>query len=351
MFSLVKQGTKLQNFHHFGCPVYVLDHNLQAGRRSGMKWKDRVRLGINLGFSPQHAKSVHLVLSLTSGCVLPQFHCTFNSNFETLKDYSVPESLWQEKAHFVVKNNMQRGQESNKDKSMTTNDLPNNESYEPDRQNEDELDIQIAPQDEIEPPQQQSIIETDESQGQNSGNRRSNRVRRMPIRYKDYVMGNQTTLHNENTHIEGEVLNQPIIKDVIALKSITDPDTMYLWQARKEPDFHKFMEAMQNEIDEHTKGGHWKIMRKEAIPSDATVLPAVWSMKRKRRIADREVYKWKARLNIDGSRQVQGVHYQDTYSPVVSWSTTCFFLIHALLNGWHTTQIDYVMAFPQAPVE
>jgi hypothetical protein len=56
MFSLVKQGTKLQNFHHFGCPVYVLDHNLQAGRRSGMKWKDRVRLGVNLGFSPQHAK-------------------------------------------------------------------------------------------------------------------------------------------------------------------------------------------------------------------------------------------------------------------------------------------------------
>ncbi len=35
----------------------------------------------------------------------------------------------------------------------------------------------------------------------------------------------------------------------------------------------------------------------------------------------------------------------------MSWATTRFFLIHALLNGWYTRQIDYVMAFPQAPVE
>ncbi len=74
-------------------------------------------------------------------------------------------------------------------------------------------------------------------------------------------------------------------------------------------------------------------------------------MKRKRRISDRQVYKWKARINIDGSKQVHGIHYQETYSPVVSWCTTRFFLIHALLNWWYTKQIDYVMAFPQAPVE
>jgi hypothetical protein len=40
-----------------------------------------------------------------------------------------------------------------------------------------------------------------------------------------------------------------------------------------------------------------------------------------------------------------------TYSPAVAWSTTRFFFIQALLNGWHMRQIDYVMAYPQAPVE
>jgi hypothetical protein len=40
-----------------------------------------------------------------------------------------------------------------------------------------------------------------------------------------------------------------------------DPDTLYLWEARKEKGFPKFLEAMQTEIDDHTKEGHWKLVR------------------------------------------------------------------------------------------
>jgi hypothetical protein len=74
-------------------------------------------------------------------------------------------------------------------------------------------------------------------------------------------------------------------------------------------------------------------------------------MKRKRRIAIREVYKWKARLTVDGSKQKYGIHYDETYSPVVQWSSTRFFLIQALLNNWYTHQIDFFLANAQAPVE
>jgi hypothetical protein len=74
-------------------------------------------------------------------------------------------------------------------------------------------------------------------------------------------MGKQSISHTNNTYIEGEVINPPTVLDVLAQKSIANPDTLYLWQARKEPDFLKFMEAMQKEIDDHTKGGHWKIMK------------------------------------------------------------------------------------------
>jgi hypothetical protein len=88
-----------------------------------MKWKERVRIEVNLGFSPQHAKSVHLILSLTSGCVSPQFHCTFDSSFEMLKEYSVPESLWQEKAHFVIKNKTQREERSDKTTMPEPNEM------------------------------------------------------------------------------------------------------------------------------------------------------------------------------------------------------------------------------------
>jgi hypothetical protein len=314
LFSSTTLNKRLNQFYHFGCPVYVLDHNLQSGKRSGMKWRDRVRVSVNLGFSPQHAKTVHLVLSLTSGCVSPQFHCTFDSNFETLKEYEIPLSLWQEKAHFVSKENRHDESQVTASTSSERGEI-GQESGESrtDNTNEEITDTIIHTPEELEPPlQQEPLTTTNAVERQDPGIRRSNRNRRLPNKFKDYVMGNQSTVDTDNTCIHGEIANPPVIPDIIAHKSVTDPDTLYLWQARKEPDFPQFMEAMQQEIDAHTKGGHWEIIRRSYIPNTATVLPAVWSMKRKRRISDRQVYKWKARLNIDGSRQIQGLHYQDT---------------------------------------
>ena len=74
-------------------------------------------------------------------------------------------------------------------------------------------------------------------------------------------------------------------------------------------------------------------------------------MKRKQRITTREVYKWKACLTIDGSKQQYGLHYDQTYSPVVMWATTRFFLIQSVLHGWYSRQLDFFMAYTQAPVE
>jgi len=74
-------------------------------------------------------------------------------------------------------------------------------------------------------------------------------------------------------------------------------------------------------------------------------------MKRKRDIRTREIKKYKARLNIDGSRMKVGEHYDFSYSPVASWTSVKLLLALTALKGWHTQQIDYVLAFPQAPVE
>jgi hypothetical protein len=63
------------------------------------------------------------------------------------------------------------------------------------------------------------------------------------------------------------------------------------------------------------------------------------------------MYQWKARINIIGSKQVQGIHQSQMYSPIVAWPTTRFFSIQSLIHGWYTKQLDFVMAFPQAKVE
>ena len=47
----------------------------------------------------------------------------------------------------------------------------------------------------------------------------------------------------------------------------------------------------------------------------------------------------------------QGEHYDLTYAPVVNWTSIRLLLSLVMVHSWHTQQLDYVAAFPQAPVE
>jgi hypothetical protein len=40
-------------------------------------------------------------------------------------------------------------------------------------------------------------------------------------------------------------------------------------------------------------------------------------MKRKRKPSTGEISKYKARMNVDGSKMIKGLHYEETYAPVV----------------------------------
>ena len=73
-------------------------------------------------------------------------------------------------------------------------------------------------------------------------------------------------------------------------------------------------------------------------------------MKRKRDIKTREVKKYKARLNLDGSRMKKGIHFDKSYAPVVRWNSIRTLLILSAKLVCYTWQIDYVSAYPQAPI-
>ena len=126
---------------------------------------------------------------------------------------------------------------------------------------------------------------------------------------------------------------------------------MYYHQAMKQPDREKFIEAIEKELQGHYKEGNYELFPRAKLPKGALVLPHVWQLRRKRVTKTGEISKWKARVCIDGSKQKQGVHYEETYAPVVSWGATRFFLTLATINKWRTRQLDFVMAFTQADVE
>ena len=140
-------------------------------------------------------------------------------------------------------------------------------------------------------------------------------------------------------------------QDLMAYKASTDPDTMYMSQALKESDKKHFIDAMVKEVQDQMENNNFTIVHKNQVPKEKIILPAVWQIKRKRDIRTQKVKKYKARMNIDGSKMVMGIHYEETYASVASWISIRVMLALVAAFGWHTQQIDYVIAFPQALTE
>lgn len=81
-FTGIKSGNHFSDFHPCCCPIFMLDPSLQQGNKIP-RWKPHSCIGTFLGFSPEHASSIPLVLSTTTGLVNPQFHVVFNDYFTT----------------------------------------------------------------------------------------------------------------------------------------------------------------------------------------------------------------------------------------------------------------------------
>ena len=58
-----------------------------------------------------------------------------------------------------------------------------------------------------------------------------------------------------------------------------------------------------------------------------------------------------ARLNLHGGKQEHGINYWETYAATLAWPTIRFLLTQSLIMGWHTRQIDFTLAYPQADAE
>ena len=97
-FTGIQDDISPEDFHTFGCPVFVLDAANQSGGIGTPKWEPRSHTGIYVGHSPCHAGTVALVLNLASGLVSPQYHVVFDDKFSTVPYLAsaTPPSNWEE---------------------------------------------------------------------------------------------------------------------------------------------------------------------------------------------------------------------------------------------------------------
>ena len=348
LFTGSKVAFNPRHAHTFGCPAYVLDNAMQTGKK-GNKWEERARVGIFLGYSPQHSRSVSLILSLTSGLVSPQFHVKFDDNYQTIKASfgdSPPKSHWQAICGFrgAVEGGRPTSPDSTNQGTTTVQ--------------EGAASTQSAPTDDTETT---AAAASGESQTTDATSpeppagandiRRSPRAPKPTERYLSYMeQVSPTFVAYEATQylaLDPSGHSHPLILH----KTVSDPDTMYWHEAMQQPDREEFRKAALKEVEDHTKNQLWELIHKRKVPQGALIAPAVWSMKRKRRVTTGEVYRWKARLAYDGSKQTHGKNYWQTYAPVAQWPIVRFILTHALINRWKFCQVDYELAYTQADPE
>ena len=359
MFAQTDVSPRVKHVHTFGSPVYVLDSRLQAGRRVP-KWERKARVGMYLGSSPRHSRKVALVLSLVTGLVSPQFHCQFDDHFDTLKPSAGNPNIkshWQAKAGLVdeekpsaalglrwdamdhIANDFHPDYPSVNDTgtlpTMEVDQDPPEGGHHHEEEEASEVQTELP-----QPPPEEPVTVT-----------RYGRVVNKPQRLindAEFALSVPWEVFHDGGYDIQDSMEDPI---AFALAASSNPDIMYLDEAMRAEDSEQFRKAMADEVKSHDNMDHWKVMKRADLPAGTDVLPAVWAMRRKRRIATQEVYKWKARLNVHGGKQTQFVNYWETYSPVVGWTTIRTFLILMVTNHWVSRQVDFVLAFPQADIE
>ncbi len=144
---------------------------------------------------------------------------------------------------------------------------------------------------------------------------------------------------------------QESMQNPIAFHDEMMGDIMYYDQALQQPDAKQFANAIVKEVNGHVDNKLWTLVKQKDVPKEAQVVPSVWVMQCKRDLTTNKVIKHKARLNLHGGKQVYGVNYFETYAPVVTWFAIRLMIVFGIIFCWALWQVDFVMAYPQAPVE
>ncbi len=154
------------------------------------------------------------------------------------------------------------------------------------------------------------------------------------------------SFHQVNTLYDGTVN----CFSTLAQSSEASNETFTSKQALQQPNYHEFVKAMVNEVNDHKKQDHWTCMQRSDIPANTKTIMSIWSFKRKW-LLDGTPSKHKACLCAHGVMQTWGTNYWETYTPVVNWASVCLLLAVAKIYRLLSKSIDFVLAFPQADLK
>ena len=128
---------------------------------------------------------------------------------------------------------------------------------------------------------------------------------------------------------------------VLEVMLLDHDEPMNYEEAMMSLDSAKWLEAMKSEMRSMYKNKVWTLID---LPNDRRVIENKWIFKNKTD-ADGNVTVYKARLVAKGFRQVQGVDYDETFSPVAMLKSVRIMLAIAAFHDYEIWQMGVKTAF------
>ncbi|KAK8708633.1 hypothetical protein V6N13_059671 [Hibiscus sabdariffa] len=129
---------------------------------------------------------------------------------------------------------------------------------------------------------------------------------------------------------------------------LVDQDEPKTYQeAVSSPDSEKWLEAMRSEMDSMSENQVWTLVEP---PEGIKPIGCKWVFKKKTDM-DGNVQTYKGRLVAKGFRQIHGVDYDETFSPVAMFKSIQILLAIAVFHDYEIWQRDVKIAFLNGKLE
>ncbi|KAI3635902.1 hypothetical protein MIR68_006540 [Amoeboaphelidium protococcarum] len=145
---------------------------------------------------------------------------------------------------------------------------------------------------------------------------------------KDLENGSMSYGHPNVTAPYQQLVDMPVTPKTIA-------------ESKTLPEWPLWKQAIESELQSLIKNGTWI---RDTLPSGRKALPCKWIFKIKLK-SDGSIESFKARLVIQGFRQIKDVDYNETFAPVAKFNTIRLVLAVAAYYDLEIDQMDFCTAF------
>ena len=135
--------------------------------------------------------------------------------------------------------------------------------------------------------------------------------------------------------------------DHLAYRATQVPEPKTMEEALSSDAADEWKAAADSEYSSLQENQTWELVK---LPPNREAVPCKWVFKVKYR-ENGDIERFKARLVAKGYVQKHGVDYDETFSPVVRFSSIRILLSFALQHNLHIHQMDVVTAFLHGKLE